>query len=103
MGENRPVPGTPASRAGAPVAGALAWPADGCRAGSSWHRRYRADLAPVLRLLACLVLFYTTRIALKGQVTMDELLFSLKHHWRFLESDALELHALSWDLHLEVA
>jgi len=57
----------------------------------------------VLRLLACLVLFYTTRIALKGQVTMDELLFSLKHHWRFLESDALELHALSWDLHLEVA
>jgi hypothetical protein len=24
--------------------------------------------------------------------------FSVKHHWRFLESEMLELQALSWDL-----
>ena len=30
-------------------------------------------------------------IVLKGQVTMEELLFSLRHPWRFLESEMLEL------------
>jgi len=30
-------------------------------------------------------------------------LFSLKHYWRFLDSELLELHALSWDLRLEAA
>jgi hypothetical protein len=49
----------------------------------------------VLRLLAGLVLLYTARVVLKGQVTMEERLFSLKHHWRFLDSESLELHALS--------
>ena len=52
----------------------------------------------VLRLLAGMVLLYTTHALCKGQVTMEELLFSLKHHWRFLHSDMLELQALSWDL-----
>lgn len=52
----------------------------------------------VLRLLAGLVLFYTARVLLKGQLTMEELLFGLKHHWRFLDSEPLELHALSWNL-----
>jgi hypothetical protein len=52
----------------------------------------------VLRLLAGLVLFYTSRIVLKGCETMEEILFSLKHHWRFLDSDLLELQGLSWNL-----
>jgi hypothetical protein len=57
----------------------------------------------VLRLLAGLVLLYTTRFRLKGRVTMEEIVFSLKHHWRFLSSEPLEFHALSWDLNLEAA
>jgi DDE superfamily endonuclease len=52
----------------------------------------------VLRLLAGLVLLYTARVVYKGQVTMEELLFRLKHCWRFLDSEMLELQALSWDL-----
>jgi hypothetical protein len=27
----------------------------------------------------------------KRQLTMDEIIFSLKHYWRFVESEALEL------------
>ena len=57
----------------------------------------------VLRLLAGLVLLYTARRLLKGRVTMEEIVFSLKHHWRFLHSKDLELHELSWDLSLEAA
>lgn len=57
----------------------------------------------VLRLLAGLVLLYTVRILCKGRVTMEKMLFSLKHHWRFLNSEPLALHALSWDLSLEAA
>lgn len=57
----------------------------------------------VLRLLAGLVLLYTARFCLKGRVSMEEIVFSLKHHWRFLTSEPLELHALSWDLRLEAA
>ena len=57
----------------------------------------------VWRLLAGLVLLYTGRFRLKGRVTMAEIVFSLKHHWRFLTSESLELHALSWDLSLEAA
>ena len=34
---------------------------------------------------------------------MEEIVFSLKHHWRFLTSEPLEFHALSWDLSLEAA
>jgi hypothetical protein len=57
----------------------------------------------VLRLLAGLVLFYTERICVQGRVTMEAIVFSLKHHWRFRSLDPLELHALSWDLSLEAA
>ena len=57
----------------------------------------------VLRLLAGLVLLYTARVIFKGRVTMEEIVFSLKHHWRFLDSESLELHALSWDISLEAA
>jgi hypothetical protein len=50
----------------------------------------------VLRLMGCLVLFYTSRIICKGQLTMEEILFSLKHYWRFVDSEALGVQALSW-------
>jgi hypothetical protein len=49
----------------------------------------------VLRLMGCLVLFYTSRVVCKGRLTMEEILFSLKHYWRFVDSEALELKALS--------
>jgi hypothetical protein len=49
----------------------------------------------VLRLLAGLVLLYTARRLLKRHVTMEEIVFSLKHHWRFLTSKDLELQGLS--------
>ena len=50
----------------------------------------------VLRLMGCLVLFYTSRVICKGRLTMEEIIFSLKHYWRFIDSEALELQALSW-------
>src|SRR6266487_5500710 len=49
----------------------------------------------VLRLMGCLVLFYTSRVICKGQLTMEEIIFSLKHYWRFVDSESLELKALS--------
>jgi hypothetical protein len=49
-----------------------------------------------LRLMACFVLFYTARVICKGQMTMEEVVFSLKHYWRFVDSEALELQGLSW-------
>src|ERR687892_2818182 len=52
----------------------------------------------VLRLMGCLVLFYTSRVICKGRMTMEEIIFSLKHYWRFVDSEALELQALSWEV-----
>jgi hypothetical protein len=49
----------------------------------------------VLRLMGCFVLMYTSRVVCKGQMTMEEIIFSLKHYWRFVDSEALELKALS--------
>jgi hypothetical protein len=49
----------------------------------------------VLRLMGCLVLFYASRVICKGRLTMEEIIFSLKHYWRFIDSEALELKALS--------
>jgi hypothetical protein len=43
-----------------------------------------------LRLLAALVLLSTARILGKGRVTMEDMVFSLKHHWRFLHANDLE-------------
>ena len=50
----------------------------------------------VLRLIGCFVLIYTSRVVCKGHLTMEEIIFSLKHYWRFVDSEALELKALSW-------
>jgi hypothetical protein len=49
----------------------------------------------VLRLMGCLVLFHTSRVICKGRMTMEEIIFSLKRYWRFVDSEALELQALS--------
>ena len=49
----------------------------------------------VLRLMASFVLLYTSRVICKGRLTMEEIIFSLKHYWRFVDSEALELQALS--------
>jgi hypothetical protein len=49
----------------------------------------------VLRLMGCLVLFYTSRVICKGRLTMEEIIFSLKHYWRFVDSEVFELKALS--------
>jgi hypothetical protein len=49
----------------------------------------------VLRLMGCVVLFYTSRVICKGRLTMEEIIFSLKHYWRFVDCEALELTALS--------
>jgi hypothetical protein len=50
----------------------------------------------VLRLMGCLVLLYTSRVVCKGRLTMEEIIFSLKHYWRSIDSEALELKVLSW-------
>ena len=49
----------------------------------------------VLRLIGSFVLFYTSRVVCKGRLTMEEIIFSLKHYWRFVDSETLELKALS--------
>ena len=49
----------------------------------------------VLRLMACFVLFYTSRVIFKGHVTMDEMVFNLKHHWSSVNCQELELYGIS--------
>ena len=63
--------------------------------GKRTARQRALSLPDVLRLLGCLVLFYTSRVVCKGQLTMEEIIFSLKHYWRFVDCEALELKALS--------
>jgi hypothetical protein len=64
--------------------------------GKRTARQRALSLPDVLRLIGCLVLFYTSRVICKGRLTMEEIIFSLKHYWRFVDSEALELTALSW-------
>jgi len=49
----------------------------------------------VLRLIACFVLYYTSRVLFKGHVTMDEMVFNLKHHWSSVNCQQLELYGRS--------
>ena len=44
----------------------------------------------VWRLMGSFILFYTARVICKGRLTMEELLFRLKHYWRFVDFEALE-------------
>jgi hypothetical protein len=57
----------------------------------------------VIRLMGCLVLFYTSRVICKGRLTMEEIIFSLKHYWRFVDCEALELKALSQGVYEKAA
>jgi hypothetical protein len=38
-----------------------------------------------------------------GRLTMDEMIFSLKHDWRFVNCEALELNARSYGMDETVA
>lgn len=49
----------------------------------------------VLRLMASFVLYYTSRVLFKGHVTMDEMVFNLKHHWSSVNCQELELYGLA--------
>jgi len=49
----------------------------------------------VLRLMACFVLYYTTRVLFKAQVTMEEIVCNLKHHWSSVDCQELELYGIS--------
>ena len=49
----------------------------------------------VLRLMASFVLYYTSRVIFKGHVTMDEMVFNLKHHWSSVTCGELELYGVS--------
>jgi hypothetical protein len=53
--------------------------------------------------MGCLVLFYTSRVICKGRMTMEEIIFSPKHYWRFVDIEALELKALSQRVDEKVA
>jgi hypothetical protein len=49
----------------------------------------------VLRLIASFVLYYTSRVIFKGHVTMEGMVFNLKHHWSSVDCQELELYGLS--------
>jgi hypothetical protein len=49
----------------------------------------------VRRLMGCLVLVYPARVVCQGRLTMEESILSRKHDWRFVDSEPLELTALS--------
>ena len=49
----------------------------------------------VLRLMAGLVLFYTSRFIFKGHVTMEEIVFTLKHYWMTVDCEPFELYAIA--------
>jgi hypothetical protein len=49
----------------------------------------------VLRLMGSGILFYTARVIGTGRLTMEEIIFALKHYWRFGDLEPLELQVLS--------
>jgi hypothetical protein len=62
------------------------WATEACQV----HEEDAYDGHLVWRLVAGLVRLSTARRLLKGCVTREEIVFSLKHHWRFLTSKDLE-------------
>ena len=40
----------------------------------------------------------TSRVVGKGRRTMEALMLSLKHSWRFVDAEALALQALAWEV-----
>ena len=67
------------------------------------HSEDADDGHVVLRLMGGFILFSTSRVICKGRVTMEELVLSLKHYWRFVDSELLELQGLSWGVEPKVA
>jgi len=49
----------------------------------------------VLRLIASFILYYTSRVLFKGRVTMEEMIFNLKHHCSSVDCQDLELYGIS--------
>jgi hypothetical protein len=49
----------------------------------------------VLCLMASFGLPYTSRVRFKGQVSMEEMIFNVKHHWSSLDCEPLEGYGLS--------
>ncbi len=49
----------------------------------------------VLRLMAGFVLFYTSRVIFKGHVTMEEIVFTLKHHWITVDYAPFALYGIA--------
>jgi hypothetical protein len=45
--------------------------------------------------MASFVLHYTSRVLFEGRVTMEEIIFNVKHHWSTAKCEALELYGLS--------
>jgi hypothetical protein len=63
--------------------------------------RFPADGRPVQLYFAGKTPFARlrpSRVICKGRLTMEEIIFSLKHYWRFVDCEALELQALSWEV-----
>ena len=48
-----------------------------------------------VRLITGLALFYTSRFIFKGQVTMEEIVFTLKRHWMTEDYEPFELYAIA--------
>jgi hypothetical protein len=46
---------------------------------------------------------YTSRVVCQGQLTMEEIIFSLKHYGRFVDCEVLELKALLQGVHEKAA
>jgi hypothetical protein len=49
----------------------------------------------VLRLIAGFALFYTSRFMFKAKVSMEEIVFTLKHYWMLIDYEPFELHTIS--------
>jgi len=45
--------------------------------------------------MAGFVLFYTSRVIFKGHVTMEEIVFTLKHHWITVDYEPFELYGIA--------
>jgi hypothetical protein len=56
-----------------------------------------------LRLMGGVELCYASRGLGKGQLTMAGIIFSLKHDWRFVDSEALDLKTLSQEMEVKAA
>jgi hypothetical protein len=57
----------------------------------------------VWRLRGGFIVFSPSRVLCKGRRTMEEIVVSLKHSWRFVNADALEFQGLSWGTKANVA